>query len=864
MIQFNEKQLFPFRPKPFFFITTSDADELTYEKALESLTKLKERGFGGIVFFNKPTTGFDKDGYLSEAWFAAVKNFAKACQTLGLAMWINDGYDFPPGGVAGKVFEKDQTLHQQYLVKKDGKPSPVKADWGYPAFELPRSERLFSELVYAQYEKQVGEYFGNVIKGFFSDADNRRVLSGTMFDPCKEEYDYFPWSANFAETFWTKYEYDITPYLADIMDRKDISQAVDYWEHAGHLYQIWNAGNYRWLREHGLEYTGHSGDTSPILPMEEPRCSCFTEGRFSDMQSLSDYPGTDQELYAIDGGKHMRASVYYCPKVVYGQTANMEKMSAVNDISEDTRAKQVGSTAYLYGKRGAMCEMFAASNFGVEPETLRRIAAFQIMQGVTFVVPHAYHYRFCGDTKYFAPPDLSPKGILDNSVRELNDFIARSCALMSEGETLAPVALLDPTEALWRNSYDSHAYLHAFNALNHQAAGFVICDTKKILNGTVKFKAAVLAGFELTQAEKEGLDGRGVKVLSYEELDQIPAITGCDVCYEGDGTPIFTQRFIDGEAVTLISSVETDKPISGIISGYGRCKPITLYPGEIYFYSASCDDIPEASACGTLIARLPTKAEVTFAEENILPLEVFSNGTKTVTKMSGADFLKANFDTAGALDGIRLFVPTECLTDSSMIFFDDTTLCGKKTRVFDDSYTVYALGKVEAGRHSVKLCGLGKVEQHDRIFLKGDFDVELQTNGYPYKQILSVYNIAVYIPYAVQIKLSARRSWLLTDDSWALQGQPFYSGITTYQIHLELPEDGKYRLVLPEVRDVVWFSIDGSDEQKRVAAPYVFYFDASKGSHTVALKVANSYANAMEYYLERSGILAGGHVELLK
>ena len=104
-----------YKPIPFYFITTSDMNELTYEKAYESLSTLKARGFGGAVLFNKPPHGFNADEYLTENWFTMLKNFIEAGIALDLEMWLNDGFDFPPGAAGGKVAKIDPTLKQQYL-----------------------------------------------------------------------------------------------------------------------------------------------------------------------------------------------------------------------------------------------------------------------------------------------------------------------------------------------------------------------------------------------------------------------------------------------------------------------------------------------------------------------------------------------------------------------------------------------------------------------------------------------------------------------------------------------------------------------------------------------------------------------------
>ena len=166
----SEEQIFHFRPKPFFFITTNKREELTYDRLYASLKDLKETGFGGIVLFNKPQSGFNESNYLGKDFFYMVKNTAAACKDLGLEMWINDAYDFPPGAVAGRIEKIAPHLKQRHIKLVDGKPTVLEADWGFPAFEEPLSGELFRKLVYEEYRKHVGEYFGDPIKGFFSDT----------------------------------------------------------------------------------------------------------------------------------------------------------------------------------------------------------------------------------------------------------------------------------------------------------------------------------------------------------------------------------------------------------------------------------------------------------------------------------------------------------------------------------------------------------------------------------------------------------------------------------------------------------------------------------------------------------------------
>ena len=151
----SESEIYAHRPKPFFFLNTRKASEYTREKTKESLKALKECGFSGFVLFNKPPTGFDKESYLSDTWFAAVENFAASARELSLEMWINDGFDYPPGDVGGRVHDIDPTLKQKRICLEKGELVVKEADWGFPAFENPKAWQIYNELVYREYEKRI-------------------------------------------------------------------------------------------------------------------------------------------------------------------------------------------------------------------------------------------------------------------------------------------------------------------------------------------------------------------------------------------------------------------------------------------------------------------------------------------------------------------------------------------------------------------------------------------------------------------------------------------------------------------------------------------------------------------------------------
>ncbi len=854
----SKKQINEYSPIPLYFITTNRPEELTYDAFYSSLLNLKAAQFGGIVLFNKPQGGFAEEEYLGEAFFGMVKNAASACKDLGLKMWINDGYDFPPGAVAGRIKKAAPQLKQRRIRLINGKPTVECVEWGFPAFEEDLSGELFRKFVYEEYDKHVGEFFGDTIKGFFSDTDNRRVLPPAMFDESSPMRDYFPWSSTFEADFKAEYGYDITPYMADILQRKSVPQSMDYWEFCGRLYQKWWCGNAAWLRAHGLEYTGHSSDSSPYLQSEACRSSCFTEGRFSDAQRHFDYPGTDQELYAIDGGKHMTIDNMYTPKVVWGEEMTVPKMTDFAVVKSDLRAKQTASTAFLYDKKGVMCEMFAASNYGVEPSVLLHIAAYQIMQGVTFVVPHAYHHKFRGEIKYFAPPEYSENSLLKHSVDVINRKIAALTCMMSKGEPVYPVALIDPTEYVWLGEYDKNEYFDAFAHLNRLPYGFVICDAGKLINNDYGFKAAVYAGINPTDEIKNKIENKGIKLFSYKDIDKLGGVIKPDVCYEGEGTPHFQRRIIDGEEFTFIANIESEKAIKGKIKAYGKEKELYLYPGDIRYVSKTYDDIPEPEKNGEYICAFPDTTPVKFDSLNCIPLEYFTSDGKTVTKTGDEKKITFSFTAKDALNSLKFCIPDDCLGIIEKVVFNGTEcLCGEKSKVFDDDYTVYSLFAVK-GANTIELIKNGAVPYYDRILLTGEFDAEIITDKRYYKKAIETYNLSVYIPEKAEVMLDRRRAVLSTLRSAVLQGQPFYSGGITYRFNPVVNQTAKYRLIFPLIRDTVYLTVNGKPYGKTVKPPYSFEFELENGENEILLTVYNSLANSMECYLEPGGIVSHG------
>lgn len=843
------------KPIPFYFITTNKEEDLNLQAAEENMKALKDAGYGGAILFNKPPYGFTAEEYLSDKWFFALENFIKAGLKYDLEIWINDGFNFPPGDAGGRVQKIDNTLWAYRLVKKDGKVVPEQVDWGFPAFENPRSSELFIEIVYEEYKKRLGKYFGAGIKGFFSDADNRRVFyRAFVSDPW--ERVYFPWSENFEETFYKKYGYDITPYLEQILNFEDISQAADYWEHSGDLYQSWCRANAKWCHENGLLYSFHTSDTSPLPISVTERSSAFTEGRAINFESIADYCGVDQELLAINGGLHYVAEQMYTPEIKYGETGEYKFPNYYSALG-DVRTKQAQSAAFLYGRSGVMCEMFAAAGWGAGYEHLREIAAFQIMQGANFVVEHAVHHRLKGELKFFAPPIFCITGDLKYGLKEFNDTISKWVLLADKGELIAQVAVLDITKDLWRNRADSELFLEVCHKLNAMPQGYVIASEEEIAANKDKFSLVV----STSKYSDDVIAGIQVlKVASAEDLSKVEFLVPCANRYEGEGNPHYMRRRLaDGSEAILIGNIEDGRKISGNAVFAGEKYELCLEPGEIAYFSNEEKHYTKPVSGKTI--PIPEKMEVKWKDDNIVPLVSWINNSgKTVLKTGDDAEICASFTVEEGARLNKLYIPKE--DQENILKIEGISLSeAEDTFVFDDPYVCYAID-TKTGPNTVKIYKKGALGENNRIFIKGDFDVCVNNIGGNDICCLEQYNLKTYISEKCEIVLKKRRTVLDTDRSAAEQGHPFYCGMLTYNTEVLLENEEKnYILELGETPNYVKAYVNDECIGEGVFKPYSFSFKA-KGKTKISIEVCTTGANFVELWSAPFGMLEGGRIRI--
>lgn len=875
----DPKELDLKRPAPFYFITTRDENELTYEKFYEDLSYMKKEGYGGIVLFNRPPEGFTRDLYFEEPWFKMVGNCLKAAKDLNFRVWLNDDYQAPPGDIGGKLKKIAPHLTPLHLKLIDGEVKILEANWGFPSFEEEESALLFQKYVYEEYKKRFGEYFGTTVVGIFSDADNRRVNSD-IFNADSPQHNHFPWSRNFRDSFLKKYGYDIYPHLISVLNREKTQYSHDYWEHAGNLYMSWFESNYRWCRENGLLYTFHSGATTPFSPDMTEFNSVFSEGKAIDAGRLADFPGTDHEMLEINGGRLMLKERFNIGAAVWGGDDKHRRSEIFYDTYADLRAKQTQSGAYLYDAKGVMCEMFAGVNWNSSYKDLRNIASYQIMQGVNLVVYHAYHFKLHGETKFFAPHAFSRHSHTAFSIKDFNDMIARNTYICSQGKLKVDIALLDPTDYLWQYTADSRAELDVAKKLNNFTNGYIISDLKGLRKKHKELKAVVNPSLPLSKETRSEIESLGLKIYEADEIDNIETDFPTGIKWQGNNKLMFMRRLLpDGSEILAAANIESDETAKGTLTFDGKNYNISLTSGEIAFFGGGFDSFNEIKD-ETEKFYLSGEAEIKFEKKNIIPLMRWEDEnrrgfslvkpTERIFVILSAGWVKKPFEALNDppintplfpftvtedIGNLELLFSHKFTKNLNKVYLDETELISNKAvNIFDDLYYSYEF-EVKKGNHIIKL-ELGKeVDTPDNIYLRGDFDAEITTSGKP-NYHYGVLSFQMYVPENAEVTLSNRSTKLKTNSSWTEQGQPLYSGYVDYDFNVEIPERfSKSTLIIPELQGAVKVYVDGEFKGSAIYPPYDIPLELSEGNHKITLRVANTLGNMFEGFKMPSGIL---------
>ncbi len=519
------------------------------------------------------------------------------------------------------------------------------------------------------------------------------------------------------------------------------------------------------------------------------------------------------------------------------------------------RAKLAASAAFLHRREGALCECFAASNWSVEPDELRRIGVWQIMQGITMLVPHAAHHRFHGTTKYFAPPELFRNGALRDAIRALNDHLAELCAIASTGQLLVPVALLDPTEEIWRTGRPCPRFFELCVELNRRPQGYVIAPLAMVIEQASRFRAVVNPGIPLAADSVQRLEAAGIAVLEPEELDRLDVAVPVEAAFAGKGRPHFMRRDVADGELLLVANVEDAEEITGEVHYDGETYPVALVPGEVAVFAPGWRRCRAPLPAPTWRQPLPAEVPVMWSAPNSITLFRWEDAAGQVLDQvtaGEAQVLCFRWQNREELPPLTLLAPADYAR--SLTLDGHPAPEGQPRMLHDDPYLAFDLAAAGSpGSHTLEL-QVSRYRWTSPCYLIGEFDCHIEAEGGNVPGF-GYYNFALQLPERATVCLNRRRQRLDLRRSWAVQGHPFYSGAVTYRLDLEIPP-GMSRAILHvgRIHGQASLRIDGVSVGARAFPPFDFDLTGQTGICHAELRVENTPGNRFDGYAVASGI----------
>lgn len=452
-------------------------DLMTREEIARQLREFKDRGIGGA--FIHPRPGLITP-YLTDEWFSLCAFAVETGKSLGLKIWLYDENSYPSGFAGGHVpaqmpdavrsglrmsrvqgplgdfdepplvvlrktltgFEDvtakprpggtDQSVYYVFEVVRS-QPSPWHGGFAYVDLMRKDVTERFLDLTLNGYKRAVGKEFGLTVPGVFQDEAEISPAGG------REAVSYTP---ALFQAFQAKWAYDLRPHLVSLLEE------VGDWRRVRHNYysvlldlfiENWAKPYYAYATDNDLVFTGHYWEHEWPSPRISPDNLA--------MAAYAHMPGIDMLMNEWSEGPH----------------AQFGNARAVREIR---------SAANQLGRRRTLSETYGAAGWDLTFFDQKRIGDWQYALGVNFLNQHLSYATIKGARKRDHPPSFSDHQPWWGSYNTLADYFARLSAVMSMGEQINRILVIEPTTSAWMH-YSPAARSETFGTIASDFQEFV-------------------------------------------------------------------------------------------------------------------------------------------------------------------------------------------------------------------------------------------------------------------------------------------------------------------------------------------------------------------------------------------------------
>lgn len=435
---------------------------ITYEGACAQLDEMKQAGILGVYILPE-SKAFRPDtmrtylapDYLTDEYMILARRVCEYALSIGLCVWLYDESGWPSGYAGGRVITKHPELKRKRIVQDDsGNFAPVAYDNYLLVDSLDDDTgKAFVAETHDRYTQFFKGLLGDKIPLMFTDEPGAGPA---------------PWPRGVDEKFKAQYGYDMTPYLAALMDEANCKTEADRVARADYgmlLGELFRKNYFEpirdWCKQNGVMSSGH-------VDVDNLTDGCTRHGYGSVLPLLRelDLPGID---------------------VIWRQIFP-PKTALDSPCSEGNRffPRFAASAASQIGRRLALSESFAIYGAGLDADAMRYVIGYQLVRGINVFNFMSASYSKDGGLPLVARPGFVSEIPGYGHLRAINDFTARASLLMSLGEPDADTALYFPARDIWAGGDAKAAAMAAFDSegqrLEEALIDFDIIDDEGVLN----------------------------------------------------------------------------------------------------------------------------------------------------------------------------------------------------------------------------------------------------------------------------------------------------------------------------------------------------------------------------------------------
>ena len=280
----------------------------------------------------------------------------------------------------------------------------------------PESTSKFIEITHEQYKIAVGEDFGKIVPGFYTDEPAMHYYHVGI-----DNY-VVPWSHQMFKIFREKRGYDLKPHLPALyldMGEKTAEIRYDFWRTLTEQYaETYYKRLHDWCEENGVLFTGH------VLFEEWLRLQARCEGNIFKYLEHMHITGVDH-LYP--------------------------KIGTREEPDQHVALKLGSSAAHHFGSARLLCESMGGTYWDCSLERMKWIANWEYVLGVNLLNNHGYHYSIEGERKRDWPPSQFYHHTWWKYYNHFTTYMARLGHILSGGRHVAKILIIWPINSMWAN-----------------------------------------------------------------------------------------------------------------------------------------------------------------------------------------------------------------------------------------------------------------------------------------------------------------------------------------------------------------------------------------------------------------------------